>query len=256
MKTPNSRRAIAIGAVAVGALGGAGVMALVSGANPVVRFTPTAALGQTDDSTTTTVAPQNNDTPTTTAPSTDADNGNGNAAPADPKHCDRTPLDAATEAKVKDAALAAVPGATFVHAHQDRDGGYEALLTKADGTKVLVHEDAAFKVTSVEDPAPARGPRGGHGDRTPLDADTAAKVEAAAKAAVPNATVDHTGKDRDGSGYVAMMEKADGTHVLVHEDANFKGTSVEDPAPMRGPGPGGHHRGPDGDGAGAPAPAA
>ncbi len=232
-------------------------MALVSNANPVVNFTPTAALGQTDDSTSTTVAPQNNDTPTTTAPAANdtPSTGSGNAAPADGKHCDHGQLDAATEAKVKDAALAAVPGATFEHAHQERDGGYGALLTKADGTKVLVHEDASFKVTSVEDPAPARGPRGDHGDRAPLDADTAAKVEAAAKAAVPDATVEHTGKDREGDGYVAMMEKADGTHVLVHEDANFKVTKVEDPAPQRGPGGRGHD-GPRPDGATAPAPSA
>lgn len=244
MKTPNSRQAIALGALAIGALGGAGVMALASNANPVVNFTPTASLGQTDA------------TPTTTAPAAnDAPSTGGSTAPADGKNCDHGQLDAATEAKVKDAALAAVPGATFEHAHQERDGGYGALLAKADGTKVLVHEDANFKVTSVEDPAPARGPRGDHGDRTPLDADTAAKVEAAAKAAVPDATVEHTGKDRDGDGYVAMMEKADGTHVLVHEDANFKVTKVEDPAPPRGPG-GRRHGGPRPDGATAPAPSA
>ena len=69
---------------------------------------------------------------------------------------------------------------------------------------------------------------------------------------VARATVEHAGHDRSNpDGYVAMMEKADGTHVLVHEDADFKVTKVEDPAPQRAPGGGPHHRGDsdrDGDG--------
>ncbi len=78
---------------------------------------------------------------------------------------DKTPLDEATAAKVKQAALAAVPGATVHRVGHDRQGdGYVAMLKKADGTRVLVHEDAAFKVTKLQDPAPVRG-RGHHGER-------------------------------------------------------------------------------------------
>lgn len=82
---------------------------------------------------------------------------------------DKTPLDEATAAKVKQAALAAVPGATVHRVGHDRQGdGYVAMLKKADGTRVLVHEDAAFKVTKVQDPARARGGHRGprhHGPR-------------------------------------------------------------------------------------------
>lgn len=224
MTTPRfSRSTLAAGAAAVGALGAIGIAQLAGGSNPVMQFTQAAA----SDSTSTTVA------------------GQAPTRPARPAK-----LDADTEAKVKEAAVAAVPGATYDHGHKEGEG-YRALLTKADGTRVLVHEDSAFKVTSVEDPAPARGPGGrGHGDRAPLDADTAAKVKAAALEAVPGATYEHGHKEADG-GYDAILTKADGTKVRVLEDANFKVTSVEDPAPMRGPGgPGGRgHGGPRPDGA-------
>jgi ribosomal protein L2 len=162
------------------------------------------------------------------------------------KCADKTPLDDATAAKVKAAALEAVPGATVDKVgHERGTDGYVALLTKSDGTtRVLVHEDAAFKVTKVEDPAPARGDHD-HGDRAPLDDATAAKVKAAALEAVPGATVDKVGHDHESDGYIAVLTKSDGTtRVLVHEDAAFKVTKVEDPAPARGPGD--HGRG-DGD---------
>ncbi len=177
------------------------------------------------------------DTPTTTK----AD------SPDIAKCGDRTPLDQATAAKVKAAALKAVPGATVDKMGHDRDDGYVAALTKADGTThVLAREDKDFNVTSVEDPAPAKfgrdhGPGDhGPGDRAPLDGATADKVKAAALAALSGATVDKVGHDR-GDGYVALLTKSDGTtRVLVHEDKDFKVTDVQDPAPERGPGgPGG-----------------
>jgi hypothetical protein len=164
MTAPRSRRTLAAGAAGFAALGAAGAFAVMNtaGANPVVNFTPAAA---TDGATTTTAAPAK---------------ASADAAPGDGTGCD--------------------------------------------------HD----------------------GDHQPLDDATAAKVKAAAEKAVTGATVEHTGHDRSNpDGYVAMMERADGTHVLVHEDANFAVTKVEDPAPPRGPGrPGGHHRGDD------PAPAA
>lgn len=107
------------------------------------------------------------DTTSTTTKSDDTATKSGAAADDPAKKCEgRTPLDDATAAKVKAAALEKVPGATVDHVgHDKRNGdGYMALLTKSDGTtRVLVHEDKDFKVTSVDDPAPpkpARGPGG------------------------------------------------------------------------------------------------
>ncbi len=86
-------------------------------------------------------------------------------APERRRHKGHEPLDAATAAKVKAAAEKAVPGATVKKSGHDRDDGYVAMLLKADGTtRVLVHLDKDFKVTSVQDPAPnPPGPRGGPG---------------------------------------------------------------------------------------------
>ena len=229
MTTPRfSRRTIAAGAAALGALGAIGVAQLTGGANPIVHFTQAASTDAT--------------TPTTAA------SGSSSASANDRRPARRAPLDADTDAKVKAAALEAVPGATYDHGHKTPDG-YVAELTKADGTtRVLVREDANFKVTAIKDPAPERGGRRrGHGHRQPLDADTDAKVKAAALEAVPGATYDHGHKTPDG--YVAGLTKADGTtRVLVREDANFKVTAIKDPAPERGPGgPGRHHDGPDDD---------
>jgi hypothetical protein len=60
-------------------------------------------------------------------------------------------LDAATAAKVKAAALAKVPGATFERAETDVDHGspYEAHLRKSDGTELEVLVNESFDVTAV-----------------------------------------------------------------------------------------------------------
>ena len=87
-----------------------------------------------------------------------------------------------------------------------------------------------------------RGPHGHHGPRdgrgrhgSPeevLTGDTATKVEAAAKAAVPGATVERLEKDADGTApYEAHMEKADGTHVTVYVNADFSVKSIEEGRP-------------------------
>jgi len=62
-----------------------------------------------------------------------------------------TLLTGSTAAKVKQAALAAVPGATVIRVETDSAGAeYEAHLTKADGTQVTVKLNSAFKVTGTE----------------------------------------------------------------------------------------------------------
>lgn len=80
------------------------------------------------------------------------------------------------------------------------------------------------------------GGRDGHGrhgsPEEVLTGDTATKVQAAAQAAVPGATVERLEKDADGTApYEAHMEKADGTHVTVYVNADFTVKSIEEGRP-------------------------
>ena len=72
--------------------------------------------------------------------------------------------------------------------------------------------------------APAGNPaRVAHGPgETLLTGATASKVTAAAKAAVPGATVIRVETDSSGAAYEAHMQKADGSYVTVTFDSNFK----------------------------------
>ena len=60
-----------------------------------------------------------------------------------------------------------------------------------------------------------------------LTGDDAAKVTAAAKEAVPEATVDRVETDAEGAAYEAHMTKADGTHVTVKFNADFSVSGIE-----------------------------
>ena len=99
---------------------------------------------------------------------------------------------------------------------------------------------------AATDPArPAFDPtKGGHvganGTKEELlTGDTADKVKAAALAAVPGGTIERVETDAEGSPYEAHMTKADGTHVTVKVDKDFKVTGTETGGPG-GPGrPGG-----------------
>ena len=83
-------------------------------------------------------------------------------------------------------------------------------------------------------------------NETALTGDTAAKVKAAAEAAVPGGTVLRVENDSDGSAYEAHVRKADGTFVTLKIDASFK---VTDTVAGNGCGPGGPGAGrPDGRG--------
>jgi hypothetical protein len=56
-----------------------------------------------------------------------------------------------TATKVRDAALAANPGATIQRVETDAEGAaYEAHLVKSDGTRATVHFDENFNITSTE----------------------------------------------------------------------------------------------------------
>jgi len=61
-----------------------------------------------------------------------------------------------------------------------------------------------------------------------LTGDAATKAKAAAQAAVPGATIERVENDAEGAVYEAHMVKADGSHVTVKLDANFKVTGIED----------------------------
>ncbi|MFN8041208.1 MAG: hypothetical protein U0Q07_18475 [Acidimicrobiales bacterium] len=60
-----------------------------------------------------------------------------------------------------------------------------------------------------------------------LTGDTATKVTDAAKAAVPDGTVDRVETDAEGAAYEAHVTKADGSEVTVKLDASFAVTSIE-----------------------------
>jgi hypothetical protein len=65
---------------------------------------------------------------------------------------DETLLTGDTATKVRDAALAKVPGATIVRVETDADGHakYEAHLVESDGTPATVYVNDSFDVVSVE----------------------------------------------------------------------------------------------------------
>jgi hypothetical protein len=68
-----------------------------------------------------------------------------------------------------------------------------------------------------------------HGPNETLLTDgNATKAAAAAKAAVPGATIIRVETDSGGAAYEAHMKKADGSYVTVKMDKNFKVTSVQE----------------------------
>ena len=92
-----------------------------------------------------------------TAPSTTATPTAPLTTPAAPpgwgaQRSDETPLTCDTAAKVKEIALAKVPGATVVRVETDADGhaAYEAHLTKSDGSLATVYVDKDLNFVSVE----------------------------------------------------------------------------------------------------------
>ena len=81
-------------------------------------------------------------------------------------------------------------------------------------------------------PAQRDPSRGGHRANGKTEAlltgDTAAKVEAAAKAKVPGGTIERVENDVDtGSPYEAHVRKADGSEVIVYVDQSFKVTGTD-----------------------------
>jgi hypothetical protein len=88
----------------------------------------------------------------------------GASAAQDPwghQRSDETLLSGDTAARVRQLALAKIPGATVIRVETDADGNaaYEAHMVKADGTPVTVYVNKQLEVVSVESgmPAPPAG---------------------------------------------------------------------------------------------------
>jgi nanoRNase/pAp phosphatase (c-di-AMP/oligoRNAs hydrolase) len=129
-------------------------------------------------------------------------------------------------------------------------GAAASLAGAADSSSAAATTAAAPTTTapaattaqpSAVDPAKvAHGP-----GETLLTGDTAARVTAAAKAAVPGATIIRVETNSSGSTYEAHMQKADGSYVTVEVDSSFKVTATD-----AGFGGGGHGGAPGADGSG------
>ena len=102
-------------------------------------------------------------------------------------------------------------------------GGILGITHVAGAATATQTPTAATAPANAPDPATvAHGP-----DETLLTGTTADKVAAAAKAAVPGATIIRVETDSEGSPYEAHMKKTDGTFVTVKVDKDFKVTSTE-----------------------------
>ena len=87
----------------------------------------------------------------------------GARQPWGPQRSDETPLTGDTAAKVRELALAKVPGGTIVRVETDADGNaaYEAHLVRSDGSPVTVYVSKQLEVVSVQSgmPHPPGGAR-------------------------------------------------------------------------------------------------
>ena len=83
------------------------------------------------------------------------------ATPWGHQRSDETELTGDTASKVRELALANVPGGTVVRVETDADGhaAYEAHMVDATGNPVTVYVDTSLNVVSVE----SGGPGGPHG---------------------------------------------------------------------------------------------
>lgn len=113
----------------------------------------------------------------------------------------------------------------------------------AGGILAGTHVAGAATPTATPSTPAATAPANGfdpatvnHGPNETLLTDgNATKATAAAKAAVPGATIIRVETDSGGAVYEAHMKKADGSYVTVKMDKNFKVTSVEDGFGAGGP---------------------
>ena len=104
-----------------------------------------------------------------------------------------------------------------------------ASAASGSGSSSSGSSAAAAPIAANPMPPDPQHPWGGQrSDETLLTGGTAAKVEAAAKAKVPNGTLVRVETDADGNAkYEAHMTKADGAPVTVYVNEQFEVVSVE-----------------------------
>jgi hypothetical protein len=107
--------------------------------------------------------------------------------------------------------------------------GSYGVANAASGSSSSGSSAAATPMAARPAAPDPQNPWGGQrSDETLLTGDTAAKVEVAAKAKVPNGTIVRVETDADGNAkYEAHMTKADGTPVTVYVNEQFEVVSVE-----------------------------
>jgi hypothetical protein len=118
----------------------------------------------------------------------------------------------------------------------------------ADAATSSSPKSATSSAASTSSSGPAQGGHAPPGQRDPslgghqangqteklLTGETATKVEAAAKAKVPGATIERVENDVDtGSPYEAHVRRADGSEVIVYVDADFNVTGTGTMGPPR-----------------------
>jgi len=131
--------------------------------------------------------------------------------------------DAAAQAKA--AAVKSVGSGTAGDVTGDfRGGGYEATVTKSDGSTVEVHLDSSFNVLQGGHGGfggPEHGTAAHENAETAVTGDAATKAKAAAVKAAGSGTAGAVTGDFRGGGYEVTVTKADGSTVEVHLDSSF-----------------------------------
>jgi len=157
----------------------------------------------------------------------------GNSAAGTAAKPQREALSADVAAKVKAAALAKVPGATVLRteAGGPYNTAYHAHIKTAGGTEQVVLVNDKFEATAVQADKGRGGGNGrgggkghgGHGNETPLTGDTKSKVEAAALAKYPGATIVRTEtNDAPAAPYESHIKTSTGTELEVTVSKDFR----------------------------------
>ena len=104
--------------------------------------------------------------------------------------------------------------------------GSYGIAAAASGTNSTGTGTTAHSLRAAPDANHGWGPQ--RSDETPLTGDTLAKVTAAAKAKLPDATIVRVETDADGhAAYEAHVVEADGSLATVYVDKQFNVVSVE-----------------------------
>ncbi|HOT33790.1 MAG TPA: hypothetical protein PLS46_01335 [Microthrixaceae bacterium] len=122
-------------------------------------------------------------------------------------------------------------GAAGAYALTGNAGAQDTTTTSAAASSQDT-TSAADDGTTTDPGGPRDGAMGPHTangiTETVLTGDDLAKATSAAEAAVSGGTVERAETDAEGAAFEVHMTKADGSHVTVKLDADFKVTSTED----------------------------